>query len=242
MDSVVSLILENLTPGKLVGHLSYILLIVSMLMRTMTMLRIIAVSAGVVSAAYGFFWLNDPVTVFWETIFVLTNLGQLLILWFENRRTSFSEEEQMFVDSAIPGVEKAHARRLLRRGEWHEAEAGEILIDEDQIAPRLIFLVKGAVSIERAGKIVGVCGHSDFLGEMSFMSGKPATATAVVANQVRYLSFDRDILKSALERDKEVRHAMESSFNRNLVGKLAKSNESRNVDKPGLVIAEKEKI
>ena len=72
--------------GKLVGHLSYVLLVLSMMMRSMTWLRVIAVSAGLTSGAYGYFWLNDPVTVFWEAVFVLINLVQLLILAFENRK------------------------------------------------------------------------------------------------------------------------------------------------------------
>lgn len=213
------------SPGRLVGHLSYILLILSMLMRTMTKLRIIAVMAGLVSAVYGYFWLNDPVTVFWETIFVLTNLVQLLILAWENQRASFSEDEQRFVDAAVSGVEKAHAKRLLKAGEWCEAPAGDVLTREGEIAAHLIFIASGAVRIEKSGHIVGVCGHHDFVGEISFLSDKPATATAIVANSVRYLQFEREKLRSVLDKNKDIRHAMELSFNRNLVEKLIKSNE-----------------
>ncbi|MEM7302452.1 MAG: cyclic nucleotide-binding domain-containing protein [Pseudomonadota bacterium] len=226
MEEFTAILLENLTPGKLVGHLSYMLLVLSMLMRTMTRLRIVAISAGVVSAIYGWFWLKDLVTVFWETVFVTTNLVQLMILAWENKRASFNKEEQRFVDVALKDVEKAHARRLLRRGKWQTAESGTVLIKEGDISSHLIFLTEGAVSIEKDSRIIAVCGHEDFLGEMSFMSGKPANATAVVANSVRYLSFERNTLQAALDRDKEVRHAIEASFNRNLAEKLSKSNEA----------------
>ncbi len=225
MQQISEFLVQFVEPGKLVGHLSYILLIVSMLMRTMTLLRIVAVSAGVVSAIYGYFWLNDPVTVFWEIIFVLTNLVQLLILAWENQRASFNDDEQRFFDAALKGLEKAQVRRLLRRGKWQTAEAGHILITEGELVSHLLFLVEGAVRVEKQGRIVGVCGHDDFLGEMSFMSGNPATATATVSNSVRYLAFERELLKTALERDKEVRHSLESAFTRNLTEKLTKSNE-----------------
>ena len=214
------------SPGKLVGHLSYVLLVSSMLMRSMKWLRVIAIAAGVVSAIYGYFWLKDFVTVFWKIIFVTTNLVQLLILEWENRRAKFSEDEMRFVKAALPGVEKAHARRLLRLAQRKEFEVGKELTREGKNVEHLLFVLAGAVKIEKSGVIVGVCGHDDFIGEIGFMMGKPATATATVSNSVRCLCFNRAPLAAMLKKDMQLRHAMESSFNRNLVEKLIKSNEA----------------
>ena len=229
MDTLVEFLEFAFSPGRLVGHLSYVLLILSMLMRTMTKLRIIAVFAGVVSAIYGYFWLNDPVTVFWEVIFVATNLIQLLILAWENKRASFTEDEQRFYDAAIPGLEKAHAKRLLKIGEWYNAPAGDVLTSESECPNYLMFIAGGAVTIEKGGMIVGVCGHHDFVGEISFMSSQPATATATVANSARILRFERGQLRKLLSKDRDIRQALENSFNRNLVDKLVKSNEKSTV-------------
>ena len=124
MDWNAFLIEQFATPGKLVGHLSYVLLVASMMMRSMKWLRIIAISAGVVSALYGYFFLLDFVTVFWEVVFVSVNLIQLLILEFENRRAKFSEDEQKFIEAVAPQVEKAHAKRLLRLVKHVEFDAG----------------------------------------------------------------------------------------------------------------------
>ena len=45
----------------------------------------------------------------------------------------------------------------------------------------------------------------------------------MVARPLRYLAFDQMRLRSALEADSDLKQAMDASFNRNLVGKLAKS-------------------
>ncbi len=214
------------TPGKLVGHLSYVLLIASMMMRSMKWLRIIAISAGVVSAFYGYFFLKDFVTVFWEVIFVTVNLVQLLLLEFENRRAKFSDDEQRFIQYAIPNVERAHAKRLMRLAKHVEFEVGTILTNEGERVENLIFVVEGAIRLDKGGKMVGVCGHDDFIGEIDFMQNKGATATAMVTNSARCFSFEPSSLKALLSRDDNLRHALESSFNRNLVDKLMKSNES----------------
>lgn len=209
--------------GALVGHISYVLLVLSMMMRTMLRLRIIAVSAGLTSLAYGLFWLNDPVTVFWEAVFVSVNLIQLMIITYENRRAKFTDEEQIVIDSMVPGSDRRNARRILSLGTWHEADPGRVMIEEGETTSHLFLLVRGAVQVERSSKIIGVCGEGDFLGEISYLNDVGATATAVVANHVRYFAFERKRLSEFLKRDPELRQAVEASFNRNLVGKLVKT-------------------
>lgn len=41
---------------------------------------------------------------------------------------------------------------------------------------------------------------------------------------MRYASFDAEMLRARLADDKDLRHALEASFNRNLIGKLNRSN------------------
>ena len=56
---------------------------------------------------------------------------------------------------------------------------------------------------------------------MSFLTNQPATATVITTEPTRYLAFDQDLLREFLQKNSEVNHAIESSFNRDLVGKLA---------------------
>lgn len=225
MDWSTIFIEQFASPGKLVGHLSYVLLVASMMMRSMKWLRIIAVSAGLVSAFYGYFFLKDFVTVFWEIIFVSVNLIQLLLLEFENRRARFSQDEERFIAAAVPRVERAHAKRLLKLAKHQEFDAGTVLTREGEVVEHLLFIIEGAVRVDKDGTMVGVCGHDDFIGEIGFMLGTAASATAIVTNSVRCLSFEYKALNAVLQRHLDLRHALETSFNRNLVDKLVKSNE-----------------
>ena len=237
MDWSAFLLEQFTSTGKLVGHLSYVLLVASMMMRSMKWLRVIAISAGVVSAFYGYFFLRDFVTVFWEVIFVSVNLIQLLFLEFENRRARFSKDEERFIKAAVPNVERAHARRLLRLADHVDLEVGAVLTEEGKPVEHLYFIVEGAVRVNKDGSIVGVCGHDDFIGEIGYMTNKEATATTVVTNSVRCLKFTHEKLRALLNKETDLRHSLESSFNRNLVGKLVRSNEGfgapRTEENPG---------
>ena len=211
-------------PGNLVGHFAYVLLIISMMMRSMHWLRIFAIGAGSVSAIY--YWtLGDYVSMFWESLFSLVNVVQLLIIAFENRRGRFTKEEELFIATCLVGLERAQARRLVKLGAWTEVNEETVLITENTCPQHLKFIVDGSARIEHNSNILGLVSKGDFLGEMSYLTGKPASATVVTDTKVRYLGFDRERLREHLTKHPEVRHAMEASFNRNLVEKLVKTNE-----------------
>ncbi len=219
------ILVSALAPNQLYGHASYVLLIASMLMRDIVWLRILAIFSGIVALYYRSFVNYDPVSIFWEALFVLANLGQLVILYIERHRARFSEEELLFIKAALPGIDKALAARLMKRGQWQEVPAGTVLTTMGQMVPQLMFIASGLVTISRDDKMVGACGQGDFLGEISVMGNRPATATSTAAKPVRFLGFEREALASLLRQNPELRHAMEASFNRNLIDKLTRLNE-----------------
>ena len=150
-----------------------------------------------------------------------------MILALENRKTRFTTEEQMFIDTALQHVEPAHCRRVMRLGNWVEQPDGVVLITEDSSPEHLFFVVNGTAEVVRHGHQVGIVGPGDFLGEMSYLTGKNATATVTTVTPMRYLVLDRPSLRAYLGRHPQVRHALELGFNRNLVDKLVKLNVSR---------------
>ncbi len=76
---------------------------------------------------------------------------------------------------------------------------------------------------------------------MSFLTGKPASATVRVANEVRCCVFDPAVLKALSKKNPGIRQALEYSFNRNLVGKLERMNDANHPpapDKPSAKLAD----
>jgi len=215
-----------LEPANIIGHIAYVFLIISMMMRTMHWLRVFAIAAGIISAIY-YYTLGDYVSVFWESLFSLVNIIQLMLLAIENRRGKFSEEEQMFFESVLRNVERAHARRLIKAGKWQEVAAGETLVVEGTWPKRLKFIVSGHANISVDGRELAFVGPGDFLGEMSYLTGKAASATATAITPVRFLSFELARLESHLDKHSDLRHALEAGFNRNLVEKLVKANKEK---------------
>ncbi len=212
------------SPGALVGHAGYVLLVLSMMMTRMLWLRIIAIGAGTLQALYYGVWLHDPVGTFWETIFTLTNVAQLAIIAYRNRTAHFTADERAFYETAVPTLETADARKLIAAGRWLTAEPGAVLTREGENAPVLAFLVSGEVDISVGGRSVGECGPGSFVGEISVSSGTPASATATTRTAVRYLGFDRAYVAQVLDKRGEIGLALELAFRHGLRDKLLRTN------------------
>lgn len=228
MSGLFDQLLTGLTnPVILFGHLTYFLLIVSMLMRRMVWLRSFAVASGIAKIVYRTFFVFDPVSVLWETVFVLVNIGQLLVIWYYERHHRFSDDERHFVDSMPPSVERRALKRLLTFASVREVPADEVLVREGEVVKDLLYVADGVARIESGGRIIAVCGPGDYLGEMSFLSGEPATATVIAAKPMRVLAFDQQRLHVAVASDAGIHRAMEAGLNRNLVGKLVRANTAR---------------
>jgi len=220
------------TDGHAFGHLGYLLLIASMMMRKIALLRGLAIASGIASVLYGLYFVYDPVTVVWQSLFVGVNIVQVAILEFDRWRAKMSEDEEHFVETVVPTLHRALSMKLVKAGTWKTANADEHLATHGRVVPELVFVSAGRVRIEKDGQTVAHCTRGDFIGEISFITHQAATADAIAVGLVRYLSFEREALRRILEAERELRHALESSFNRNLIDKLLKSNETKIGDEP----------
>lgn len=221
MVALPTFITENELLSYGLGHLTYLLLVISMMMRDMVWLRTIAIGSAVLKIIYRLWFVPDPVAVFWESLFIAVNVGQLVLLWWLNARLQFTEHERQFISATCPKVSAHRARKLLKCGEWVSVGAGTVLTRQNEPVEKLIFIAQGSVEIARDGEVVAVCNNGDYLGEMSFITGKPATATATTLADTVYFAMDRDRTRDLMKSDIELRHGIEHSFNRNLVEKLA---------------------
>ncbi len=211
--------------GGLVGHAAFLLLVISMMMRSISMLRILVIISSLLAIAYDGIWLNDPVGVFWETLLVLVNIVQLAIIYFENQRARFSPEEQEFINRKLPKLEKGNCRRLINQGLWITGEKGADLTRQGEPVSHLIYLASGEAIIHSGGKPVAICSEGSFIGEMTVMKGDPATGTAKLYKPSRYWMIEAKALRKLINAKPEIGEAISAAFTTGLQDKLLRSNQ-----------------
>ena len=205
--------------GGMVGHLAYFLLITSMLMRRMVWLRILAI-------AYAVVWLRDPVSSFWETLLVIVNVIQLLITWRQNSLAQFTPAEAEFAESRLRGLDRREQRKVLDAGTWQDMEPGTVLTVEGEEPGFLHYIADGEVEISRTGSPLARCGAHTYVGEMSLIGGRNASATATVTAPSRIWQISREAI-AALDRKHPTWYAViEAGISRDLREKILAQNEA----------------
>ena len=210
--------------GGLVGHFSYLLLVISMMMRSIGLLRMFVIASAFVAISYDWFWLKDPIGVFWESVLVLVNIIQLLILYWGNLTAKFNEDEAEFIRGRLPGLSKAKSRQLLDTGQWLMAVDGDVLTRQGDAVRFLYYIARGKIDVLVANTKVSECGPGDFIGEITVMSNESATATTIVRGGAQIWQISEPGLSKLLRRHPEIQKELDASFSRNFKDKLIQSN------------------
>jgi MFS family permease len=87
---------------------------------------------------------------------------------------------------------------LSRRVEHVRLEAGATVIREGDIGDRLYVIVEGRVGVEAAGRVLGVLGPGDVLGEIALLHSVPRTATATASADSLLFALGRDAFLLAI--------------------------------------------
>lgn len=216
-----------MTPDVFV-HMSYLLLVGASLLRAIMPLRILAIGSGLCAAVYDFS-IQEYAMLAWESAFVLINAGQVGLLLYERQRVKLTNEEVTLHKRMFSQLSLVDFHRLIRMGTFVSAAEGEVLTRQSHPVARIVLITEGALSVDIDGKTVAYCREGDFVGEMAFVSGKPASATVTTIAPSRYLMWRFNDLKTLLEKHPEIRTALQSVFNSNLIDKLARESPEEEV-------------
>lgn len=220
--------------GGLVGHLAYVLLIVSMIMPTLLALRILVIASACLGMIYSAFYLGDPGSTFWQAILVLVNVLQIAREWMTNRRARFSEEEKKFMEERLSTLDPGEARQLLNMGVWADGAVGTELTVQGKPVDNLVYVVAGEIDIRFDGATVGACLPGNYVGEMSVLNGGPASATAIVSEHARYWMISAEQLRNLHSNAPNIAAALELGIAKDLRHKIITANESFVSAEPGM--------
>lgn len=168
-------------------------------------------------------YFNPSAAISQSFIFVISLLG-LTRTYLLTAGIRFSEREERFLASRLPGLRKFSARRLFQAGTWRSCAAGAALTRQGEALDKLIYIDTGTLEIVVDGRCVTTLGAGSFLGEMSILKGGPASATAVAASPVTWFEISRPALKRISTADHDLRLHLDSAITHALCDKLLLAN------------------
>ena len=204
-------------------HVGAILYLICFLFRDQILLRSFAIASDLVYVAYYFTIADQPLwgAILWNIPAVGINLAMIALIVRDRGTASFSENELKFY-GRLPSIEPSEFRKLLRAGKWVTAASDTVLTREGERPDHVYFVLDGAVDVDKSGRKIPVK-TGVFVGELAFLSGRPATATVTVAPKSLYYSWPREALQMARDKDQQLAGALGSILNADLADKLARA-------------------
>jgi CRP-like cAMP-binding protein len=167
-----------------------------------------------------------------EVAWIAISLIGIARLYIVHRFLSLTPEERAAAHALVPGLAKDRARRLLRTGAWVDLPAGEVLATEGEPVGALVFIAEGRCRIVHRGVRVAEIGPGGMIGEMTYQTGAPATATVVAGTPVRVLRLEAQPLRAFLSKNEDVAEALERAVAGDLRRKLAETTRALAGDAP----------
>ncbi len=221
MDELGTLFSFNNWPG----HFSYILIAVSYWLTDIFWLRVVAVGGLALEIVYFMMSGGDLRTgIGWDLVFIAINLYQLARLVQDRLSLRLPEKDRELLRKALTGLDDAKIARLLGAGALCDLPEGTTLAEENQALHKLYFLCAGRVAVTIGGRAVSQLEEGNFVGEVAFLTERPATATVITETPVRALVFDRDTLKKFFKNETEVAGLIYQLIGRELAHKIKVSN------------------
>jgi CRP-like cAMP-binding protein len=203
------------------GHLAYAIIAVSYLLTNIFWLRVAAVLGISLEVVY-FVLSGSPVwtSVFWDSLFILINLVQVGRLLRDRLSLKLTEGQWAFIAPIVGDLDKAQIAQLLRTAEWRTLERGEALTLEATPVKDLTFICEGRTEVTVKGQVVAHVAAGAFIGDVSFTTGVPATATVVTEERTRVLAFDQTRLRALCARDEQIASALYRRIGGGLADKM----------------------
>ena len=186
------------------GHLAFGLIAFSFLVKDILWLRIVSILASLFSIFYNYVIPADPM---W-----------LAINWNIMNPKDAELYETMFRD-----LTPVEFLKITKIAEWKKFQKGHEIVTQNSNVLNLNLIYNGTVDVMVDGKKVAQLKDGQFVGEMSFLTEQPATATCVVKHDTECVVWQQPEFKDLLKRNPSLYFTIQSLLSAQVSSNLVSS-------------------
>lgn len=210
-------------------HIASVLCLLAYLVRDILWLRTLTIFSCIAGIIFNYFVAAHPLwpVINWNLVFIAINVVQIIIIVRERQGVEFTEEEKELYQTLFKNFAPFEFMKLLRLGTWANARKDQILAIEKQKLDNIILIYNGLASVETSGVQIAQLTDGNLIGEMSYANDGVASATVRAVKPTRYLSWPKKELRELLNRNPNMKYAMEKVFTDDLIKKLTPKNQRK---------------
>jgi hypothetical protein len=213
--------------ATIAGHLAFGLIAFSFLVKDILYLRILSILASLFSVFYNFYIPLEPMwlPIGWNLVFVVVNLYHIAVIIYEKRPVQMSPKEKELYETMFRGLTPVEFLKITKVAEWKQFKAPLPIITQGKPVNDLILIYNGMVDILVNDNKVAELKDGQFVGEMSFLTEKPATATCRVSHNTECLVWKQGEFKDLLKRNPSLYFTIQSLLSEQVSNNLVSSSQ-----------------
>ncbi len=201
------------------GHLAFGLIAFSFIVKDILYLRLVSILASLFSVFYNWVIPVEPmwIPIGWNFVFVALNLYHIAVLMYEKRPVKMNDKNTELYETLFKDMTPVEYLKVSKIAEWKTFKSGEVIIKEGMTVKDLHLIYNGTVDVIVKDDTVAELKDGQFVGEMSFLTEKPATATCKVKHDAELLVWRQREFKELLKRNPSLYYSIQSLLSAQLV-------------------------
>ena len=211
--------------ATLAGHLAFGLIAFSFLVKDIFWLRIVSIAASLFSVLYNYIIPAEPMwlAINWNFVFIAVNLYHIAVILYEKREVKMDDKNQELYDTLFKEMTPVEYLKISRAAKWELVKSGQRIITQGMPVPDLYLIYNGTVDVLVDNEQIAELKDGEFVGEMSFLTEKVATATCKVKYDAQCLVWKQKEFKELLKRNPSLYFTIQSVLSSQVSDKLVKS-------------------
>lgn len=211
--------------ATLAGHLAFGLIAFSFLVKDIFWLRIVSIAASLFSVLYNYIIPAEPMwlAINWNFVFIAVNLYHIAVILYEKREVKMDDKNQELYDTLFKEMTPVEYLKISRAAKWELVKAGQRIITQGMPVPDLYLIYNGTVDVLVDNEQIAELKDGEFVGEMSFLTEKVATATCKVRYDAQCLVWKQKEFKELLKRNPSLYFTIQSVLSAQVSDKLVSS-------------------
>ena len=211
--------------ATLAGHLAFGLIAFSFLVKDILWLRVVSIVASIFSVLYNFYIPAHPMwlAINWNIVFVLVNIYHIAVIFYEKRPVKMDDKNEELYSTLFKEMSPVEYLKISKVAQWKTFKSGEALTRQEHLVCDLILIYNGTVDVAVDGKKVAELKDGQFVGEMSFLTEKSATATCIVKHPCECLVWKQREFKELLKRNPSLYFTLQTLLSAQVSSNLVSS-------------------
>lgn len=201
---------------ELLLNAAYLVFLGSLVVRDVLWLRVIMSSASVLAISYAFL-IDNPSMLAWNAIFLSINVYHIVRIMIDRRPISLSADLEEIYRSCFANMSQRDFLNFWNFGQELDLEGGKVCTEGEQPS-KLFYVTAGEAEVTQAGKPIATRQRLNFIAELSFFTGQPASADVTINGKV--VAWTREKLDDLRKIKPDLIKALRESIGRGVCQKL----------------------